>query len=124
MKEFRRQFQELMDEAHNTALEKGWWNLSLTFGEQLLLFHAEISEALEEYRSGHSLTEIYYLSTPDGMTSNHTHEKPEGIPIELADLLIRVFDTCAYYNIDLLDAILIKMEYNKTRSFRHGNKKL
>jgi hypothetical protein len=107
-------FEHLMDIAHDTAVNHGWWNPPKTFGEQLLLFHSEISEALEEFRNHKDVNEIY----------EGKNYKPEGVPIELADLLIRVFDTCAFYNIDLLSAILLKMNYNLTRSHRHGNKKL
>jgi NTP pyrophosphatase (non-canonical NTP hydrolase) len=50
------------------------------------------------------------------------HGKPEGIPIELADVIIRICDTCGQYGIDLDRAIRLKMEYNKTRPYKHGKK--
>lgn len=104
---------ELCSEAHEIAVAKGWWkDKDRPVMEQLMLFVTEIAEAAEEFRAGHALTEIYYR---DG--------KPEGFPIELADLLIRVGDTCGRYGIDLTEAIAIKMEYNATRPYRHGNKK-
>ncbi len=49
-------------------------------------------------------------------------KKPEGIPIELANLLIRIFDTCGTYGINLSEALRMKMAYNKTRPYRHGGK--
>lgn len=98
------------------AVGKGWWDdgKKKTFGEQASLFHSEISEALEEYRNGHDFTEIYY--GPDG--------KPEGIPVELADCIIRIMDTAAHYGMDLEKAIAEKMDYNANRPYRHGNKAL
>jgi hypothetical protein len=45
-----------------------------------ILFHSELSEALEEYRNNHKVTEVW--SSEKG--------KPEGIPIELADFVIRI----------------------------------
>jgi hypothetical protein len=48
------------------------------------LFHSEISEALEEIRSGNPA--IWYTAATDGK------DKPCGEATELVDLLIRVFD--------------------------------
>lgn len=42
---------------------------------------------------------------------------------ELADICIRVFDLCGSMNIDLEKAIKEKMEYNKSRTYKHGGKK-
>ena len=67
--------------------------------------HTELSEAFEEYRHGRGLNETYY--------ENGT--KPCGIPSELADVVIRIFD--------LEKIILEKMEYNETRPYKHGDKK-
>lgn len=110
---------EIMEQSHKTALEKGWWEPAKSFGEEVALFHSEISEALEEFRNGHSVVDIYFspLDLSDA-------KKPEGIPIELADLIIRIADTCAYYGIDLERAIMLKMQYNQTRPHRHGGKTL
>jgi NTP pyrophosphatase (non-canonical NTP hydrolase) len=100
---------ELIKESHETAIEKGWWDTERNFPEQLALMHSEISEVLEDFRKNISLTEIYFED-----------KKPCGVPVEFADLLIRVFDTCGRYEIDLEHALKIKMEYNKTRPYKHG----
>lgn len=50
----------------------------------VILFHSELSEALEEYRANHTLTEVWLGEAG----------KPEGIPIELADFVIRVCQRC------------------------------
>lgn len=51
-------------------------------------------------------------------------EKPEGVPSELADVVIRIADMCGLYGIDLEAAIIEKMAYNKSRPYRHGGKAL
>jgi len=102
---------ELSRESHKTAIEKGWYETDRTFGDYTALFHSEISEAFEEHRNNKKYTEIYF-----------DNDKPCGIPIELADLMIRIGDFAEYAGIDLEKAISIKADYNKTRSFRHGNK--
>lgn len=50
--------------------------------------------------------------------------KPEGIAIELADAVIRILDYCGHVGIDIEKAIEIKHEYNKTRPYKHGGKKI
>jgi NTP pyrophosphatase (non-canonical NTP hydrolase) len=108
----------LIHACHSVAQNKGWWNQPRTFAEQIALIHSEASEALEEFRDGHKYTEVYYVHDKDG------NPKPEGIPIELADIIIRVCDTAGEYSIDLDGALRTKIEYNRTRPYRHGGKAL
>lgn len=112
------QITELVQEAHKTAIEHGWWETAPEFGTLIALCHSELSEALEEYRDGRSPEEIRKQHT----TSTMMPGKTEGIPSELADTVIRIFDMCGYYGIDLEHAILQKMQYNKSRPYRHGGK--
>lgn len=90
---------------------KGWWDKPRPFSELIALLHSEVSEAFEAFREGAPFCSTYL-----------TEGKPEGIPIELADVAIRLFDMCGYYNIDLEEAIRVKMAYNETREYRHGGK--
>lgn len=50
--------------------------------------------------------------------------KPEGYPVELADAMIRILDEFDRYGMDAESVIRLKMDYNTTRSFRHGGKAL
>ena len=107
-----------VNDVHTTATEKGWWeeNDPRSFGDLTTLIHSEISEAFEEYRNNRGVNEIYYnANKPD---------KPEGVPVELADVVIRVMDLCGHYGIDLEAAIALKAAYNKTRPYKHGGKKV
>ena len=65
---------EFAQDVHKNAVAHGWWEETRTFPEIVALIHSELSEALEEYRSNHGVTEVYQEA-----------EKPEGVPIELAD---------------------------------------
>ena len=102
-------------EVHQTALEHGWWDdgvESRNTLELLMLVVCEVAEAAEHYRDGRGVNEIFF----------HENGKPDGIPIELADVLIRIMDLSAAWGFDLDEAIRMKAEYNKGRPYRHGGK--
>jgi len=103
---------ELQVRARRNAVAHGFTESS--FVERLALVHSEVSEALEEYRDGSLPADVYWKESL----------KPEGVPIELADTVIRILDLCEAYGIDLEYAIEEKMKFNETRPFRHGGKVL
>lgn len=105
---------ELCKEIHENAKAHGWWENPPRAGELLCLVHSEVSEAFEEVRKGKSMTETYYSE----------NGKMEGVPSELADVVIRIMDMCEYYGIDLEKAIVEKHAFNKTRPYKHGGKVL
>lgn len=102
---------ELVEAVGVNSRDKGWRDPPPPMAEFIALTHSELSEALEEARDGRTMTEIY---------RNGSSAKPEGIPIELADAVIRIADFCELHGIDLEAAIEMKMDYNRTRPRRHG----
>lgn len=104
----------------------GWHDGGRTFGEGIALLHSEVSEALEAFRD-HGLADVT-APAPTRHTSFSTGElppsKPEGVGSEFADVLIRLIDECDRQGIDLFAEYLRKIEYNKTRGYKHGGKAL
>lgn len=105
---------KLQKEIHENAVKHGWWEEERNFGELIALCHSELSEALEEARKGKDYTYTYYTDS--------TGTKPEGIPSELADVIIRILDMCEHYGIDMEAMLLEKHEFNKSRPYKHGKK--
>lgn len=92
---------------------------------KLALMASESIEGFEEIRNGRPVQETYYR-LPDGTVSdapvNGVPSKPEGVPSELADIVIRAFDYAWFRDIDIVGAIFEKLEYNAKRGQRHGGK--
>ena len=109
----------LVSEAHGTAIEHGWYpdDDEVNIPEKLALIHSEVSEALEDYRDSTDTPEIL-----QDVCVSHSGV-PYGFAIELADVIIRVADLCGKLGIDLGAAVACKMDYNKSRPFRHGGKR-
>ena len=110
---------ELAKKIHDIAISKGFWfeGEKRNNGELIALMHSELSEALEELRKGIAPNYIYY---PRNINQDISEVKPEGVPVELADCIIRILDFCAFHKIDIDEAIQIKIDYNKTRPQKHG----
>lgn len=94
-------------------------------GNRMFLIAGEVTEAHEELRAGRAPDEVYYSyageesSAPerDGVLG-----KPEGIPAELADVVIRILDYAGEYEIDLAGIIQQKIAYNASRAKMHGRR--
>lgn len=90
------------------AANAKWWTdlhtgepLRRNVGELIALCHSELSEALEGHRK-------------DLQDTHLPHRKM--FEVELADVLIRVFDLAAGFGLDLQTAYTEKMQYNSVRA--------
>lgn len=101
------------EEVHAIAVEKGWYDgvdmdnpPADWFPARLALVHAELSEALEEYRQ----------------TGLPPRGKITPTVTELADSVIRIFDLCGALGLPIVQAIAQKHQFNMGRPYRHGGK--
>jgi NTP pyrophosphatase (non-canonical NTP hydrolase) len=118
-------------ECHQTSLDHGWWEkhdqLKRAIGgehsslisenkeeidrlyvlSKLMLSVSELSEAVEGVRG-------------DKMDDHLPRYKM--IEVEIADCFVRLFDLSKRFDLHVCEALLAKMEYNKSRPYRHGNK--
>lgn len=90
---------------------------------ELGLISTEVAEAIEEVRHGRAMRETYYPTVGTLFAEPPIH-KPEGVPSELADIVIRVLDIADAYGVDLGAAIIEKLNHNATRGLHHGGKAL
>ena len=137
--QFIESFNALATEAHETAVSKGWWESedanalhdiagsgqlnqidreildriaaklrNKNDGELLSLVHSEGSEVLEGLRHG---------NPPDDKIPDFSSAEAE-----LADIIIRIFDWSKARGWRVAEALVAKMEMNKSRSVKHGGK--
>ena len=124
---------------HQTAVDHGFWDKDRNLGEMLMLVCSELAECLEEDRERRAhvwfrhkddcvhepLNSLQDLIGParEDCTCN---PKPEGALVEVADAIIRLFDTghdmASRTRYTLSEVMLIKMDYNDTRSHMHGKR--
>jgi NTP pyrophosphatase (non-canonical NTP hydrolase) len=130
---------ELAKSIHQDNIEKGFYDIvlkseqelkqemiELFIFKQLLLVISEVSEAVEYLRKNN----IDYTLEPN-LHNELTYQENVSIfekkykdtfQDEIGDAFIRLLDLVGYLGIDIESWIEAKLNYNKTRNYRHGKK--
>lgn len=118
--------EEFQQQIYDVNTANGWFEDDRTVGDDLALLHSEVSEALEAFRSwGLADVTAQECKTHGEGEPEVSHRcKPEGFGSELADVFVRLLDTCQRRGINLRAEVVRKIAYNATRGHRHGNKAL
>lgn len=80
--------------------------------QDMQLIGDEVTEGHEERRSGHAMDHQYI----------NEKGKPEGVPSEMADVIIRVMHVMARKNVKLGSVIKNKLDNNAKRGYKHGGR--
>lgn len=106
---FIREFNEMGESVHFTAVGKGWWDRDRNDGELIALIHSKLSKCLEALRHG---------NPPDDKVPEFSMAEAE-----LAGAVIMIMDIGHARWWRVAEAIVAKARFNETRPAMHGGKK-
>jgi len=107
---FENAWHEMAGVVHRTSISKGWWEDCVPGTKDILyriaLIHSELGEGTEYTRKGNPPSE--HIPTYSGLEE------------EFADVVIRIMDIAMWYGMDVEGAIASKVDFNRTRPYKHG----
>jgi hypothetical protein len=105
---------ELQRQAYRDCVDAHWDpSLANTFAEECAHLQSELSEAFEAFRRYHDCRT--YI-TRDG--------KPEGVPVEFADVLIGMLYCAERFGFSLDEAYALKSRWNQGRDYSTEGRQL
>lgn len=127
----------LMEQCHQTALEKGWWKDH----EHLVAAIEHWNKAHEDSQLPEGFADLLFKMARSMLIVSEVSEGVEGLrmgdppddkvpefssfTVELGDNIIRTFDLSKRFNLPLGKAIVAKaLGFNKKRSYKHGGKSI
>ena len=116
---------QLRDEIHENAKNKGFWDKERETGTLLMLCVSELAEAMEADRNVlYADLELIEKDKENFIDFKWSFENSikDTFEDELADTIIRILDLCGAKGIDIEKHIELKMKYNATRERMHGKK--
>ena len=109
---------EMQAEVLSVNTNNGWFESDRTVGDDVALLHSEVSEMFEAFRDGGLADQTGGRFQMDEYGEEfETTPKPEGFGSEVADVLIRLLDTCERRGIDLDFEYDRKITYNSDQIF-------
>jgi NTP pyrophosphatase (non-canonical NTP hydrolase) len=124
---------EFSKDIHQGNVKRGFYDDPKEIGTVLMLIVTELAEAMESYRGGNRLGSerleaMQWDSLDDSVNEYFSQEDinqfkevvKDTFEDEIADTIIRLFDLCGWLGIDIHKHIMLKLNYNSTRPYKHG----
>lgn len=119
----------LINKCHNQAYKSGFWDETALTIDKIQDGNLEDATRLvNKYIVDTKLSKIALMMSElgecvegirkPGPDQHLPHLGQEAV--ELADVIIRIFDYCGYFAVPLGQALEDKMNYNATRPYKHG----